>query len=35
LTHSWQLLWRGQSFFGQGQLGAKADIIKDKVLESI
>jgi hypothetical protein len=21
-THSWQLLWHGQSFFGQGQLGA-------------
>lgn len=21
-THSWQLLWRGHSFFGQGQLGA-------------
>jgi hypothetical protein len=25
-THSWQLLWCGQSFFGQGQLGADIEI---------
>jgi hypothetical protein len=28
LTHSLQLAWRGQSFFGQGQFGAKSDMTK-------